>query len=170
MKRSVPLKPIHSKQSEQIMKNRLSRVEVFWGKVVAGYTHEMKNILATISESAGFIEDIHRLGKEGDTAYRDKIVHSLKIVQQQVERGETLSGFLNYLAHSPDQEVSQVSLNETLSAMVGLYQRFARRKKVDLELENASPGMSILTNQVVFMHLIFAALEWLMQGIVLSGK
>ncbi len=31
------------------MSNRMERVEVFWGKIIAGYTHEIKNILATIN-------------------------------------------------------------------------------------------------------------------------
>ncbi len=152
------------------MSSRLERIEVFWGQLMAGYTHEMKNILATINESGGFIDDIYRLHKQNDPAYQKKIQISLDIIRQQVERGELLSSQLNALAHSPDQEIGSISLQDTVSVLVGLYERFARRKKVTLKLDAPSEGLSMTTNQVLMMHLVFVALEWTLSGFQSTGE
>ena len=152
------------------MSNRMERVEVFWGKVIAGYTHEIKNILATINESGGFVEDIYRLGKQDDPVYQRKIASSLEIIQDQVERGERLTSQLNTLAHSPDQELNRISLQEDLSVMIDLSQRFARRNNVILRQEETREQVVLTTNRLLFMHLVFVALDWSLAGYQAGGE
>lgn len=141
------------------MNSRYGRVEVVWGKICAGYTHEIKNILAIINESKGLIEDIHHLNKQTDQVFQEKISASLDIIQQQVERGERLSSLMNTYAHTPDQEVASVSIKDTLSVLVGLSERFARHKKISLELDEQPNKLNLITKPVEFMHLLFVGLE-----------
>ncbi|MCF8107249.1 MAG: hypothetical protein K9K64_17365 [Desulfohalobiaceae bacterium] len=141
------------------MNSRYGRVEWVWGKICAGYTHEIKNILAIINESKGLIDDIHHLNKQTEQAFQEKIAASLDIIQQQVERGERLSSLMNTFAHTPDQEVAPVSIGETLSVLLGLSERFARQKKITLELDEQPKKLTLVTRPVEFMHLLFVGLE-----------
>ena len=46
------------------MKQRNEKELEFFGKITAGITHEMKNVLAIIKKSAGLMEDIMSLSAE----------------------------------------------------------------------------------------------------------
>ena len=57
----------------------------FIGKIIAGFTHEIKNHLAIIKESAGLIGDLIKFGKKG----KDESAQYLEIigsVEDQMER------------------------------------------------------------------------------------
>ena len=66
-----------------------------WGKITAGITHEMKNVLAIINESSGLIGDIMKAGKKAPVKYQDKIILALEKVSRQVNRGVEISNSLN---------------------------------------------------------------------------
>ncbi len=77
------------------------RETAFMGRVTAGVTHELKNVLAIIKESAGLIEDILALNKDLAGPHQEKVVRVLSNIRQQVDRGVDLSSRLNAFAHSP---------------------------------------------------------------------
>ena len=74
----------------------------FMGKITAGITHEMNNVLATIKESGGLMEDIFALCRDQQIPHQDKFTRSLTTIKEQVKRGVELSTRLNRFAHSMD--------------------------------------------------------------------
>ncbi|MBI5519103.1 MAG: hypothetical protein HY916_03470 [Desulfovibrio sp.] len=116
------------------------RDALFMGRLTAGATHEMQNILATIRESGGLMEDLLAVGGEG-FAHAERFKKGLCVLAEQVERGMALSEQLNYCAHAPEATPAGAEVNEAMRSLVGLYRRDAARKRVNLVLAAGRTGL-----------------------------
>ena len=94
------------------MKEQDNREAAFLGKITAGITHEIKNVLAIIRESSGLMEDLLSLAQQETFAHGEKFSNALSTIHEQVNRGVELVNRLNRLAHSPDEPEARVDLNE----------------------------------------------------------
>ena len=115
------------------MSNRDLSETAFMGKITAGVTHEMKNVLAIIRESAGLMEDLLGLAKDDPFPAREKFLKILSKIGDQVTRGVNLSNALNQFAHRPDQPLATADMNSLIDQLVFLCQRFALSKRVTLK-------------------------------------
>ncbi len=130
----------------------------FIGKIIAGFTHEIKNYLAIIKESAGLIEDIIKLGK----ASEDKDGQYLEIInsiQEQVEKSNDLFRYLNRFSHRMDAEFSTFNVNETLEELSALLMRFANQRKISIEKDFQNDIPSMNSNPSMLQLLVFHFLE-----------
>jgi C4-dicarboxylate-specific signal transduction histidine kinase len=133
-----------------------------WGKITAGITHEMKNVLAIINESNGLIEDIMKAGKKAPIKYQDKLLLALDKINRQINRGVEISNALNKFAHSTDEARARADINEVSSQVSFLLKRFAGQKQVELEILpsesnlnfNTHPFRLILTLTGILYHLL----------------
>ncbi len=136
----------------------------FFGKITAGATHEMKNVLAIINESSGLIEDLMAMAPEA-SPYHERYQKALTTIKAQVKRGVELTTRLNHFAHSPDSTIKQIDLNEITEQIIELSQRFARLKNVVLKTSPPTPPeqpFHLVTNPVQLQMALFAGIEcWL---------
>jgi hypothetical protein len=146
----------------------------FMGRITAGVTHEIKNVLAIIKESAGLLEDLITLSKDHEPPLRDKYLRTLTRITEQVRRGVDLAGNLNEFAHSADDKVAGVDLNQAVAQTALLSQRFARLKGMTLNAESFQKTVPISTDPLAFQMLLFHAVELIMglvdEGTVISLK
>jgi len=117
-----------------------------WGKITAGITHEMKNVLAIINESSGLIGDIMKAGKKGPIKYQDRLLLALEKISRQINRGVEISNSLNKFAHSTDDALASVDINEVLSQAIFLLKRFAGQKQVELVMVKSEGEINLYTN------------------------
>lgn len=136
----------------------------FFGRITAGVTHELKNVLAIVNESSGLMQDLMALSKERP-AYHDRFQKALTSIKGQVQRGHNLIAKLNQFAHTPDTTVRTVDLFETAGLLVALSQRFASLKNVTLKIAPPLPSeqtVQATLNMVQFQMALFTAIEcWL---------
>lgn len=123
-----------------------SRELAFFGKIAAGVTHELRNVLAIINESNGLMGDLIAMSKTMTFPHQDRFLRSITKIEQQVRRGVEITGKFNRFSHSMDHPVVSVDLNEIVELTVALAQRFARLKNVELIHEACSKPVLILTN------------------------
>lgn len=142
---------------------------LFMGRITAGVTHEIKNVLAIIKESAGLIEDLLSLWQKDSQIQTEKLSKTLTKIIDQVDRGVELSTKLNEFAHTPDQEVADVNLNSAVEKVVSLSQRFARLKRIRLEASKKNSQRSISTDPLCFLMLMFSGIELLMDIVGQNG-
>lgn len=138
------------------------REVAFFGKITAGITHELKNVLAIIRESAGLMEDIMSISPEALITHQDKVQNSLNKIKDQVERGVNLTDRLNKFAHSSDETVAKVDLHNTIEQFVALSQRFARLKNIVMKTDfpkQPGRGAVLVTRPIQFQMALFAAIE-----------
>ena len=127
----------------------------FFGKITASFTHELKNVIATINEYSGLLGDL--LSVSGGAQAIDPL--KLKLISQkidgQIKRGEELIQRLNRFSHTVDVEKNTIEVNQTLQDIIGLSTRFAFLKQVKLKSIFLKEELPFNTNPFIFQHLIF---------------
>jgi hypothetical protein len=107
----------------------------YFGRSGAHLSHELKNILATISETAGLMGDLIEMsGKDCDPA---KLGSLCERITGLVSRGNATVRNLNGLAHSVDEPVREADLARLAALAAGLagYAPFSREVALDLPEE-----------------------------------
>jgi len=131
----------------------------FFGKITAGVTHEIKNVLAIIKEASGLMEDIMSISPEAVISNQDKIQISLTRIKDQVRRGIKLTGRLNKFAHSSYESLAVINLYEIIEQVIELSARFAGYKKVVLKVYPPDQSISIRTRSVQLQRTLFECIE-----------
>lgn len=145
------------------MQNLCDKQTMFFGKVTAGMTHEINNVLAIIRESSGLMEDIAAVAPVVSDKYKDKFFNAMSTIKQQIKRGIEITSNLNRFAHVPDNEVATVDLNEAAAQTVTLTSRLGRLKNISIQgvVPDASSDIAIEleTNPTLLMMALFTAVE-----------
>ncbi len=130
----------------------------FMGRITAGVTHEMKNVLATIRETSGLLSDLLTYGDAKNIPQREKFLSTLDIVQEQVNRGVAMMTMLNGFAHRPDAAVGSFDLKPLLDQFAALSGRFARLKGATIAV-NGAGAVTIVADPMLLMVALFSCLE-----------
>jgi signal transduction histidine kinase len=86
----------------------------FFGRVNASISHELKNIMAIISETAGLLGDLSEMASTGTPVDPDLLKSSAESIIEEIQRGFTTIRQMNRFSHSVDVPVSSVNLLELL--------------------------------------------------------
>ncbi len=134
----------------------------FFGETVASVSHEIKNCLAIMNESAGLLQDLVMLNQKGkplDPARIDRIAQQ---ISGQIKRADTIVKNLNSFAHSSDVPEKNIDLSETLSLTLALAKRSAANRGVSIHLTLPQKKIMITTNPFFFMQVIRQCLDFSM--------
>jgi signal transduction histidine kinase len=142
----------------------------FFGKITAGITHEINNVLAIIKESSGLLEDILTVTGEDTFPHKNKFQKTLERILGQIQRGVAITNNLNRFAHSPDHSPTSVDLNEVAEQMVLLAIRFTRLKNVGLETGPQDGPLIIKTHPVSLQMALFTSIEIFLDLTTSGGK
>jgi C4-dicarboxylate-specific signal transduction histidine kinase len=147
-----------------------NRQVAFFGRMTAGITHEMKNVLAIIKESSGLMQDILSFSNEAAFRHEDKFKDALQTINGQIERGAELTSRLNRFAHYPDDVTQSVDLNDLVVHLVALSTRFARLKKIDLVFMPSGAVFSVRTRPISLQMALFAGIECCFAAMPSGGR
>ncbi len=137
----------------------------FFGKIAAGVTHELKNVLAIINESNGLMSDLLTLAKDAPFPHRERLLRSIAKISDQVRRGVEITNRFNQFAHSMDYPVISIDLNEVVTRTVALAERFARLKNVDLRPVVATRPIMLQTSPFRLQMALTRAIEACMEAV-----
>lgn len=104
-------------------------LQVF-GKISAAVSHDLKNVLAIINESAGLLDDLALRAAKGIEIPPERLNIATARILKQVKRGDVVLKNLNRFAHTTDAPVLQANVAETVALMVDLASRQAAMKEV----------------------------------------
>jgi nitrogen-specific signal transduction histidine kinase len=130
----------------------------FIGKILAGFTHEVKNYLAIIKESAGLLEDLMKLEKSSQSA-SGQYLEIIRSIEEQTEKTNILYRYLNRFAHRMDDQLATFNINESLEELTALVTRFANQKKITIEKDFYESMPSIYSNPSLLQLVVYTALE-----------
>jgi C4-dicarboxylate-specific signal transduction histidine kinase len=135
----------------------------FLATMTASATHEVRNVLAIIKESAGLIEDmVHVFSRKG-TLDTEKVYRTVNRIDTQVKRGADLLTNLNRLSHTLDSESATVELNTEVEQVTFLSQRFARKRGHRI-VAVCSEGEAWTVVHPLHLHMaLFSAMECCME-------
>jgi C4-dicarboxylate-specific signal transduction histidine kinase len=148
------------------------REAAFVAQVTAGTTHEIRNVLAIVKESAGLIEDlIYAFNKRGSLD-QEKLMRSLGRIDAGVARGTEILANLNRFAHSLDQAQDAIDLTQEIQQVASLCQFRARGKRHVLKVQPGGQNLTVVVDPFRFQMSLFAAvgccLEQLPEGSTVS--
>jgi len=132
----------------------------FMGRITAGLSHEINNVLAIIKESAGLMDDILKLCPEDAVPHQDRLSKASVNIRKQVDRGVNIVTGLNRFAHSMDEPWAQVDLNELTARITFLMQRFGRQRRVRLIAVPHPEPLIIQTDPFRLEMLLAAGLDF----------
>lgn len=131
----------------------------FFGKVNASISHELKNILAIISETAGFLNDLTDLAKQGQDLKLSVLEGCSDSIAEDIQRGFTTIKQMNRFAHSVDVPIKEIDLFETLELTIKLsgFLSFASKVQIENGNEEIKPVLTcpFLLQNLIYQILIF---------------
>jgi C4-dicarboxylate-specific signal transduction histidine kinase len=131
----------------------------FMAAMTAGATHEVRNVLAIIKESAGLVDDLIQVYGTRGSLDPERVQRALERIGLQVKRGADLLTHLNRLAHTLDRDLSTVDMNQEVEQLLFLTQRFARQKGQQLEFRGAAGERLLVLNALRLQMALFGAME-----------
>lgn len=131
----------------------------FIAKVLSVFSHELKNHLAIINESAGLIMDYIESGKLLDRKDSDQYIKPLRSINNQMNRTLTLVNYLNRFSHRMDNPASTFNVNEALEELIILINRTANQHRVNIEKDFKKDIPLICSDPSQIQFLIFCFIE-----------
>jgi len=137
----------------------------FFGKMSASISHEIKNVLAIINENAGLLEDYTFMAEKGKAIDPARLKILAGKIKTQIQRADGIVKNLNKLAHSVDEPIGRVELNETLGFLAALSGRFASMQGVTLDRQRSENPVEITMSPFLLQNILWLCLEFAMEMI-----
>ncbi|RJP93764.1 MAG: sensor histidine kinase [Desulfobacteraceae bacterium] len=134
----------------------------FFSKISASISHEIKNSLAVINESAGYLEDVTLMTRKGLPLDPERLGALASTMLKQVQRTNTIIKNMNRLAHSLDEDYRRVDLGELGELMAHLSERTLVTKGFRLTLTAPAQPVSVITHPFFLQNLIWLTLNFAM--------
>ncbi len=142
---------------------------MFFGEVSASVSHDIKNVFAIINEDAGLLEDLSLMVEKGMPIDPAKLAGIASKIQKQIKRGDAIVKNMNTFAHSIDDPVRSIELNQTLRLVYELLKRKLASRGVDIEISDA-PSVTVSSDPFAFEMLMARSLGMAMDCAGKNGK
>lgn len=139
----------------------------FFGKMTASISHEIKNVLSIINESAGLLDDLTVLAEKGRPLDPARLKAQAGKIMKQIQRADGIVKLMNRFAHSVDETEKGIDLFDMAELIAGLSARFASVRGVELAAVPPKKPISVRTNPFFLQHALWVCLDFVMER---SGK
>ena len=131
----------------------------FFGRVNASISHELKNVMAIISETAGLLGDLSDMAASGSPISPDMLKNCTESIMEEIQRGFTVIRQMNRFAHSIDTPDASVDLMALLDLVVNLtsYLSFSANTTI---APCDDPAPSVVTCPFILQAVIYAGLVY----------
>ncbi len=132
----------------------------FFALITASVTHELNNIVSTIEQVAGLLEDHLAVVSANNRPVDPERVQVInERIAGQLQRATDTIDHLNMFAHSADEVCCRFELTNLLANLVTLSARLANLQKVKLEYETPAAESWIDNNPFLLQQAIFYCLK-----------
>ena len=131
----------------------------FFGILSASISHEIKNALAVISESAGLMDDLLVASDRGIPVDETRLKKSADRIRSQVERSDAIVKNMNALAHSTDKTFVQTDVGQVITLTAALVRRMLDMRGVTVKVEMPTETLSLKTAPFYLKNLTWLFLD-----------
>jgi len=131
----------------------------FFGRITASVSHDINNVLSTMGEYSGLLQDFILAGQQQGGIPPERLQRMADGLAAQVQKGAMIVKRLNRFAHTTDEAIKPVNVSEFLELIVALAQRFAGLKQISLETKFTPDAISIQTNPFLLQQAVFTCLD-----------
>lgn len=140
---------------------------IYFGKMMAAISHEIKNSLAIINENAGLMEDLSLMAKGGNLLDPERIGAISGRIIKQIERADTIVKKMNRLAHSVDDPLKELNIFEILEFTIELGKKSISSLGVEIKVVSPASPAIINASQFMVMNLFWEVIGYV--GTRLNG-
>lgn len=152
------------------MESREYRGVLFFGKVSASISHEIKNVLAVMAECSGLMDDLCLMSRQrGMPLDVERLQSLIGRIHNQVGRADQIVKNMNRFAHTVDVEVSTVQLEDHLQLLIALSNRLATMRGVAVHFAPEEVRLTLTTSPFLLQLLLWSCLE-LSMSVCGAGK
>ncbi len=131
----------------------------FAGAITASVTHELNNVLGTIDQIAGLLEDLAFTMGQGAPVTPEMLNSFAGRINTQTARGMALVKRLNTFAHSGDHPETEFNLGDAVENLAGLMRRLAGMQRIELTVTLPDNPVLVRCNPFFLRHVLFLALR-----------
>ena len=125
------------------------------GRLLADFSHEMRNHLAVIQEANGLLEDILAMeGGEGTPLFAT-LEETTARIGQRVRRSADLCRHLSGMAHRSDTPRSSFQVNNLVAELTVFLERSARSRQIALQFDPGQGIDTIYNEPALLQHLLY---------------
>jgi len=140
------------------------------GRLLAGFSHELKNHLSIIKESSGLMDDKLAMGSIKDKDIAEKFKKIVTTIEKRVNLAAVMAQHLNNFSHRMDTPFSSFHVNETISEELAFLHRFARLKNIDIATELQDDLPPIYNNPSLFQYVFFEIFNYALSRCEKHGR
>ena len=149
------------KEGDKLLNQDQSSVDkelAFFGRITAGISHELNNVITIINEYSGLFSDLMYLMQQGQATEPKKFAKIVDDITKQVNRGKQVVKKLNRFAHSVDEPKKNVDIYQLISDIIELTNNFTKLPKDSFVIEK--DGLStVRCDPFRLQHAIFTCIN-----------
>jgi signal transduction histidine kinase len=126
----------------------------YFGRASASISHELKNALAIIGENAGLMNDYLHMAERNVPLDPTRLKTVTSRIESQIQRADGIIKNMNRLAHSVDDPVKSVDLQEIVDLFVKVSQREAAMRRVSLSIIPSAAAATVTTAPFLLLTLL----------------
>lgn len=138
--------------------NLISMLE-FMGKVTASSTHEIKNQLAVINEQSRLLQEMLIMARQGKEVNPDRLEQLIERVVARVDQADQAVRRLNAFAHSADAERTSADPQQTIAALLRIFERIASLKEISINFDSVQNCGEIFQRPIYLEQTVWICLE-----------
>lgn len=131
----------------------------FLGRLLSGFTHELKNHLAIIKESSGLMNDLVELGRLKDEETSGKFQKIIGSIAERIDIANNLIKNLNSFGHRMDNPESVFNPNTLVLEEMALLKKFVRLKGVEVQLDLQDDIASVQSRPALLHFLLYLLVD-----------
>jgi C4-dicarboxylate-specific signal transduction histidine kinase len=131
----------------------------FFGRITASVSHDINNVLSTMGEFSGLLQDFIEAGQQKGDIPPERLQRLADGLAAQVQKGAAIVKRLNRFAHTTDEPRKSIELSEFLELIMALSQRFAGLKQVTLKAAFAAEPITIQTSPFMLQQVVFHCID-----------
>ena len=132
----------------------------FFGRISASISHELKNSLSIMNESAGLLEDLSLLAEKGRPLDLERVKKLSGMIKRQIQRTDQIIRNMNRFSHSVDDPFKQVDLFEFLTLVIAVSRRLTEVRGVTVNLSLCPETVSVISRPFYLHHLIWRIIDF----------
>lgn len=142
----------------------------FFGRISASISHELKNAISIINESAGLLDDLMGLAEEGKHVDTARTRRLSKTIQRQVQRANQIIRNLNRFSHLVDEPFLQIELTDFLYLVTAVTHRLTENAGVRVSVAAMKTPVSIVTRPFHLHQLLWRVMEHCIHSTATTGE
>jgi hypothetical protein len=132
---------------------------LFFGRISASISHELKNTLSIMNESAGLLEDLAVLAEQGKALEASRVKGLGSAIKRQIQRTDQIIRNMNRFSHSVDEPLKEIEMVDFLEFILVVSYRLMADKGIAVKIQSKDQPLMVVTRPFFLHNLIWLLLE-----------